>query len=585
MIQSMNHGNACRKNRRNLVKYILFLFHSIQDSIQRMSMSSPRIESPRARDSVNEFGVEPFTSRFLSPEDLRNVAVFKDDIHDKSISTRILSRPAEYLAQFIPSTVAPNSLTLMSLIAVLHAFHTTYLYRNEWPRFCTAVSIVMFTLYHLLDAVDGKHARNIKNDSPLGYLFNNACDALAVTFVALTLCLSFGMDDYNAMWFVVQSSHLVFVWSKLSALNRGYVSYGIFSGPGEAVLMINGLLAVRAVFGLPWISEHFHLFVVKVCVPLLQWYPFSSSAAELSTILMNVNDVQNTTLVSFQTLYYVLLWTVTIRSFFIPSDRKYTKYYLLFSLYYRSLPTLIFFYSAKPPATTILDVICDGLFMAIVTTDLTLSRMAKRDLHAWIVIMAMASLIDKFFNLFMTAFYFLAVFYDVCVFMNLPMFTPVINVYIDGVFDLCHLGHKNHIARALKYGNRLLVGVMSDEDVCKYKREPVMNLEERCAEVEALRCVYKVIPGAPCFGLTREFLEEHKVHVVLASPEYDKPDDKYYKIPREIGILKIMPRTDGVSTSELINRIRTRYRDDALPPSSPPPRPNDGKMDSNNGKA
>ena len=518
---------------------------------------------------MNEFGVEPFTSRFLAPEDLRNVSAFNDDVHDKSISTRFLSRPAEYLARFIPATVAPNSLTLMSLVAVLHAFHTTYLYKDEWPRFCTAVSIIMFTLYHLLDAVDGKHARNIKNDSPLGYLFNNACDALAVTFIALTLCLSFGMDDYSAMWFVVQSSHLVFVWSKLAALNRGFVSYGIFSGPGEAVLLINSLLGVRAVFGLPWISEHFRLFVVKVCLPLLQMIPFSS--AEVSSIL--TSDIQNITLVSFQSLYYVLLWTVTIRAFFIPSDRRYTKYYLLFSLYYRSLPTLIFFYSSTVRTTTILDVICDGLFMAIVTTDLTLSRVAKRDLHAWIVIMAMASLIDKFFNLFMTAFYFLSVFYDVCVFLNLPMFTPVINVYIDGVFDLCHLGHKNHIARALKYGNRLLVGVMSDADVCKYKREPVMNLEERCAEVEALRCVYKVIPGAPCFGITKEFLEEWKIHFVLASPEYDKPDDKYYKVPRELGMLKIMPRTDGVSTSELINRIRKRYRDDPMPPSSPPPRP------------
>jgi choline-phosphate cytidylyltransferase len=526
-------------------------------------MATPRIESPRGNNSVNEFGVEPFTSRFLSPEDLRNVGAFKDDIHDKSITTRVLQKSAEFLAKFIPATVAPNALTLMSLIAVLHAFHTTYLYRHEYPRFCTAVSIVMFTFYQILDLIDGKHARTIKNDSPLGYLFNNACDALAVNFIALNLCFLFGMDDFNAMWFVVQSSHLVFVWSKLSAMNRGYVSYGIFSGPGEAVLLINILLGIRAVFGLPWISETLEYFVVNICAPLLQKHPSTS------TLLGNMNDIQNVTLVAFQSLYYALLSTVTIRCFFLPPDRKYTKFYLLFSLYYRTLPTLIFFYSDHVPSTTLLDVICDGLFMAIVTTDLTLARMAKRDLHAWVAIMAMASLIDKFFNLFMTAFYFSSVFYDVCVFLNLPMFTPVINVYIDGVFDLCHLGHKNHIARALKYGNRLLVGVMSDEDVCKYKREPVMTLDERCAEVEALRCVYKVIPAAPCFGLTKEFIEEHKIHIVLASPEYDKPDDKYYKMPRQMGIVKIMPRTDGVSTSELIERIRKRYRDDPLPPSSP----------------
>lgn len=537
-------------------------------------MSSPRIESPRGSRQVNEFGVEPFMSRFLSPEDLRNIASFEDDVYDKSISTMILQRPAEWLAKFIPSTVAPNLLTLMSLIAVLHAFHTTYMYREEWPRFCTSVSILMFTLYHLLDLVDGKHARNTKNDSPLGYMFNNTCDALAITFIALTFCLSFDMVDLNAIWFVIQSSHLLFIWTKLSAFNRGYVSYGLFSGPGEAVLIINTLLGFRAAFGLEWMYDHYRSFVIEICIPIIKQIPSSF----ISDLLNSVDaDQPHITLIFFQSFYYVLLTIVTIRCLFIPSDKRYTKYYVLFALYYRSLPTLAFFYEFTP-TTTILDIICDGLFMAIVTTDLSVARMSRRDVHTWVVIMAMASLIDKFFNLAMALFYFSSILYDTALFLNLPLLTPVINVYIDGVFDLCHLGHKNHIARALRYGNRLFVGVMSDADVCKYKREPVMTLDERCAEVEALRCVYKVVPGAPCFGLTEDFLREHKIHVVLASPEYDKPDDKYYKVPRQMGILKIMPRTDGVSTSELINRIRIRYKNDPLPPNSPEaPRPDDTK--------
>ena len=85
--------------------------------------------------------------------------------------------------------------------------------------------------------------------------------------------------------------------------------------------------------------------------------------------------------------------------------------------------------------------------------------------------------------------------------MNLPLLTTYRNVYIDGVFDLCHVGHKNHMRRAAALGNRLFVGVMSDEDVLKYKRAPIMSLEERCRAVESCRWVHAVIPGAPCFGL------------------------------------------------------------------------------------
>ena len=55
--------------------------------------------------------------------------------------------------------------------------------------------------------------------------------------------------------------------------------------------------------------------------------------------------------------------------------------------------------------------------------------------------------------------------------------------------------------------------------------------------------------------MTHEFIIDHNIHVVLASPEYDKPDDKYYKVPRELNMLKICDRTEGISTSDIIKRI------------------------------
>ena len=480
-------------------------------------------------------GVEPFSTRFLTPEDLRNVSTFVNDNSDKSISSLLLSPIATRLAKYVPTTLAPNVLTLMSLVCVLHACHTTYMYRDTSQLFSTTVSIVMFACYHALDQVDGKHAKNIRNDTPLGYMFNQACDAIGLTFIVLTVCLQLGIEEGALIWYVVQSGHLVFFWAQLSAYNRGYLSWGLFTGPGEALFVFNMLLCVRALLGLDWVYS-----VVALIARSLTLEP----EPDLARLLI-------------QSVYYMLLIASTLRVLTLPREHRATRNYLLFCLCYRSIPGLLFG-SGINRSVSLQEVICDGLFMSIVTTDLVLARIAKREIHDWIFIMAMMSLLDKFLNLFMTVFYYSSIFYDICTFMNLPMLTPVINVYIDGVFDLCHLGHKNHIMRALKYGNRLLVGVMADEDVRKYKRDPIMTLEERCAEVEALRCVYKVIPGAPCFGLTKEFIDEWKIHIVLASPEYDKPDDKYYKVPKALGILKFMPRTDGVSTSELIKRIIER---------------------------
>jgi len=85
--------------------------------------------------------------------------------------------------------------------------------------------------------------------------------------------------------------------------------------------------------------------------------------------------------------------------------------------------------------------------------------------------------------------------------------------------------------------------------------------------------VYKVIPNTPFPGLTAEFLRKWNIHVVCLSPEYDTPEDKYYKVPRELGITRVLPRTDGMSTSELIARCKIYWEkeQEAKSPKSPPP--------------
>jgi glycerol-3-phosphate cytidylyltransferase-like family protein len=73
--------------------------------------------------------------------------------------------------------------------------------------------------------------------------------------------------------------------------------------------------------------------------------------------------------------------------------------------------------------------------------------------------------------------------------------------------------------------------------------------------------------------LTRAFLDEHQIHVVAYGEEYlerfpDPKDDPYYRVPREMGIARPMPRTQGFSTSDLIRRIQqARAADDKKTPT------------------
>jgi cytidyltransferase-like protein len=273
--------------------------------------------------------------------------------------------------------------------------------------------------------------------------------------------------------------------------------------------------------------------------------------------------------------YYTIYLVAVLKTLRLQAPHGWSRFGLSASLLMRVIPALLFHVAASDSSTTttdgsssssyelcIADVICDGLFMAVLTSDVTLAKMAGREVHPWVVVMSLAAVLSHTSILTLCLVYYIAVFCDLCSYLNMPLLTTCRNVYCDGVYDLCHVGHKRLFQNALQYGNRLFVGVVGDEDAMNYKRPPIMTHAERCAEVMGCKAVTKVIPNAPCFGLTVEFLERHQIHVVAYGQEYlerypDPKDDPYYRIPRELGMARPLPRTEGLSTSDLIRRIQT----------------------------
>lgn len=131
-------------------------------------------------------------------------------------------------------------------------------------------------------------------------------------------------------------------------------------------------------------------------------------------------------------------------------------------------------------------------------------------------------------------------------------------VYVDMVGDLFHAGHVNMLKRAKDMGDYLIVGLMSDKDVESYKRLPICTLQERTKVVEACKYVDKVIPGAP-LCLTAELIEQEQIDFVLHGDDMNEETLKrFYSVPMEKGMLRVLPYTQGVSTSDIIRRIVAR---------------------------
>jgi len=446
-------------------------------------------------------------SMFLDEKDKRYIKEWKYDVKDNSISTLLFTPLWNYLLQFIPETVAPNVITLAGFICLIQSTFITYYYVNTYLNIITLINILLIFAYMTLDALDGKQARKIKNSSPMGELFDHTCDNIGVICIVLTMCWNFGISNLTTIYLIINLTQLVFLDSHIKALKNRTIEFGRFTGPGEALL---------------------------VCLVLL--------IARLCGLEIQLPQIANEILIICNT---IITLNIIYKSLSLS-----TRNSIIICILYR--------FSVSYYDIDLMNVICNGLYWCVITGDIILAKIANRDIHPNIVIFAMMSIMGNMVIIGFSLIYYISVFYDISKTLNIPMFSCVKNVYVNGVFDMCHYGHINLFKSALKFGDRLIVGVMSDEETTKHKRQPIMTLQERMTAVLSSPYVSEVIAGAPWDTVPYELIKKYNIHVVAHSEEYNNEKDTYYKIPRDMGITEVLPRTEGISTSELIKRIKQR---------------------------
>lgn len=67
-------------------------------------------------------------------------------------------------------------------------------------------------------------------------------------------------------------------------------------------------------------------------------------------------------------------------------------------------------------------------------------------------------------------------------------------VLANGVFDVLHVGHLEHLLEARAMGDKLVVALTVDQWVNKGPGRPLYKWADRCSVLCALRCVDSVVP-------------------------------------------------------------------------------------------
>jgi len=122
-----------------------------------------------------------------------------------------------------------------------------------------------------------------------------------------------------------------------------------------------------------------------------------------------------------------------------------------------------------------------------------------------------------------------------------------------GTFDIFHIGHLNILRRAAALGERLVVGISTDElSLEKKGRLPVYPINERMDIVSALECVDLVFPEVS-LEAKRHYIEKYKASVLVMGDDWRGRFDALQDLCEVV----YFPRTVGTSTTDIIELVKS----------------------------
>ncbi|HEX9973515.1 MAG TPA: HAD-IIIA family hydrolase [bacterium] len=130
--------------------------------------------------------------------------------------------------------------------------------------------------------------------------------------------------------------------------------------------------------------------------------------------------------------------------------------------------------------------------------------------------------------------------------------------FTSGAFDILHAGHVDYLEQTKSECDKLIVGVNSDASIRKYKRQdrPIVSENFRLKTVAALESVDYVF----LFEERRNArnIELLKPHIYFKAGDYSESQLTSKAIVEQFGgEVRLIPIHENISTTEIINRIRS----------------------------
>lgn len=242
-------------------------------------------------------------------------------------------------------------------------------------------------VFFVTNSIDSRHADRLRQRSALGELFKYSCDCCSVVFFIILVTYCLGGTSNVTQWYAVQASQLVMFTKHLSAFHRhAGLRYNVLTGPGEVILTTIVVLALRAITGLDWLLQIYEVTLHRFMTHLDDKHDIEIHDG----IKEIITDPYRLGPEMIQLLYASMYLTALVKTLLLKKDHNWSRFGIIFCLTMRLIPAVFIrwgFYPATNGLTAV-DVVVDGLFLAVLTSDVTLAKMAGREIHPWVVLMS-----------------------------------------------------------------------------------------------------------------------------------------------------------------------------------------------------
>ena len=196
----------------------------------------------------------------LTQDKLENMNQFKYKYTNNSfLYNKIYSPCLNKLVEYVPRNIAPNLITLFSLMCNIIAFIVTladggFDFSQPLKKSTCYVIGISQLVYQALDNIDGKQARRTGNSTPFGMLMDHGCDTFTLIFTSynmsrLLVVGNEGFFSYSVFFGLI----LGFFMMTYEDYKIGEMAYPVINGVDEGNFAVFVIGLCCGIFGQGWV--------------------------------------------------------------------------------------------------------------------------------------------------------------------------------------------------------------------------------------------------------------------------------------------------------------------------------------------